>query len=219
MEILEYCTKAEIFDNDGKVLCEAMVSIGPMGSLLLTVPRSLDYLNQEIFRILFYDPTLGRLTCRCALSSPLLLPNQMTSLRCDILERVSQEQRRQDLKVPLKVPTGMDITIHVTRRPGDSLYMTEEGCPARLMNLSAGGAYVRTEVVLEEGRQLWFDFRGAGAPIRLTAQVLRVEDLTAQPNRPLYGYGCKFVGLPARAESQLRSFVFKEERQLYKQKK
>lgn len=101
MEILEYCTKAEIFDNDGKVLCEAMVSIGPMGSLLLTVPRSLDYLNQEIFRILFYDPTLGRLTCRCALSSPLLLPNQMTSLRCDILERVSQEQRRQDLKVPL----------------------------------------------------------------------------------------------------------------------
>ena len=209
MEILEYCTKAEIFDNDGKVLCEAMVSIGPMGSLLLTVPRSLDYLNQEIFRIL----------CRCALSSPLLLPNQMTSLRCDILERVSQEQRRQDLKVPLKVPTGMDITIHVTRRPGDSLYMTEEGRPARLMNLSAGGAYVRTEVVLEEGRQLWFDFRGAGAPIRLTAQVLRVEDLTAQPNRPLYGYGCKFVGLPARAESQLRSFVFKEERQLYKQKK
>ena len=191
MEILEYCTKAEIFDNDGKVLCEAMVSIGPMGSLLLTVPRSLDYLNQEIFRILFYDPTLGRLTCRCALSSPLLLPNQMTSLRCDILERISQEQRRQDLKVPLKVPTGMDITIHV----------------------------VRTEVVLEEGRQLWFDFRGAGAPIRLTAQVLRVEDLTAQPNRPLYGYGCKFVGLPARAESQLRSFVFKEERQLYKQKK
>ena len=190
-----------------------------MGSLLLTVPRSLDYLNQEIFRILFYDPTLGRLTCRCALSSPLLLPNQMTSLRCDILERVSQEQRRQDLKVPLKVPTGMDITIHVTRRPGDSLYMTEEGRPARLMNLSAGGAYVRTEVVLEEGRQLWFDFRGAGAPIRLTAQVLRVEDLTAQPNRPLYGYGCKFVGLPARAESQLRSFVFKEERQLYKQKK
>ena len=190
MEILEYCTKAEIFDNDGKVLCEAMVSIGPMGSLLLTVPRSLDYLNQEIFRILFYDPTLGRLTCRCALSSPLLLPNQMTSLRCDILERISQEQRRQDLKVPLKVPTGMDITIHV-----------------------------RTEVVLEEGRQLWFDFRGAGAPIRLTAQVLRVEDLTAQPNRPLYGYGCKFVGLPARAESQLRSFVFKEERQLYKQKK
>lgn len=142
MEILEYCTKAEIFDNDGKVLCEAMVSIGPMGSLLLTVPRSLDYLNQEIFRILFYDPTLGRLTCRCALSSPLLLPNQMTSLRCDILERVSQEQRRQDLKVPLKVPTGMDITIHVTRRPGDSLYMTEEGRPARLMNLSAGGAYV-----------------------------------------------------------------------------
>ena len=150
MEILEYCTKAEIFDNDGKVLCEAMVSIGPMGSLLLTVPRSLDYLNQEIFRILFYDPTLGRLTCLCALSSPLLLPNQMTSLRCDILERVSQEQRRQDLKVPLKVPTGMDITIHVTRRPGDSQYMTEEGCPARLMNLSAGGAYVRTEVVLEE---------------------------------------------------------------------
>ena len=86
MEILEYCTKAEIFDNDGKVLCEAMVSIGPMGSLLLTVPRSLDYLNQEVFR----------LTCRCALSSPLLLPDRKTSLRCDILERISQEQRRQE---------------------------------------------------------------------------------------------------------------------------
>ena len=83
-----------------------------------------------------------------------------------------------------------------------------------------GHSYVGTEHLLlgiaREGR-------GPGARVLLgqglTAQVLRVEDLTAQPNRPLYGYGCKFVGLPARAESQLRSFVFKEERQLYKQKK
>jgi len=218
MEILEYCKKAEIFDKDNNLLCEAAVSLGPMGSLLLTVPRSLDYQAQDAFLILFLDPTLGKLTCRCALSSPLLLPDQMYSLRCDILERVSQEQRRQDLKVPLKVPVGLEITIHATRCPGDSVFVPDEGWPARLMNLSAGGAYIQTDLVLAEGRQIWFDFRGAGAPLRLTASILRVEDLTVYPTKPLYGYGCKFVGLPARAESQLRSFVFREERQLYKQK-
>ena len=103
MEILEYCTKAEIFDNDGKVLCEAMVSIGPMGSLLLTVPRSLDYLNQEIFRILFYDPTLGRLTCRCALSSPLLAglpPILPTPLPAGMLSAAIRAGDRHQVRPP-----------------------------------------------------------------------------------------------------------------------
>ena len=97
MEILRDCKKAEVFDQSGGLLCEASVSAGPMGGILLTIPRSLE-IKSQAFQILFYDPTLGMLTCRCALSSPLPLPDDKQSVRCDILERLSQKQRRDNKK-------------------------------------------------------------------------------------------------------------------------
>ena len=86
-----------------------------------------------------------------------------------------------------------------------------EGVSAKVFNISAGGVYLRTALALKEGRRLWFDFKEAGGTIPLAAEILRVEDATIWGQRPLYGYGCRFVDLPTRYESQLRSFVFREE--------
>lgn len=43
MAMMDNCKKAEIFDDSGNLLCEAAVSCGPMGGLLLDVPAELDY--------------------------------------------------------------------------------------------------------------------------------------------------------------------------------
>ncbi len=207
MEILKNCKKAEIFGDDGGLLCEAPVSAGPMGGILLTVPRNLD-ISAKAFRVLFYDPTLGMLTCRCALSSPLPLPDNKQSVRCDILERISQEQRREDVKIPVEAR----VMLHVTHIPGDSVHVPAAGWPAMVRNISAGGIYLCTDLVLTEGRRVRFDFRETGENLNLTAQILRVDDITERPSQPLYGYGCKFVNLPGRHENQLRNYVFQEER-------
>ena len=207
MAMMDNCKKAEIFDDSGNLLCEAAVSCGPMGGLLLDVPAELDYKAQSLFRVLFYDPTMGMVMCRCTLSSPLDLPEGRRSLRCDIAEQISQENRRQDVKVSL----GAEVMIHVSRQPGDKVQVPPEGVSAKVFNISAGGVYLRTALALKEGRRLWFDFKEAGGTIPLAAEILRVEDATIWGQRPLYGYGCRLVDLPTRYESQLRSFVFREE--------
>lgn len=212
MAILEHCKRAEIFDSDGDLIVRADVEMGPMDGVLLIVPRSFDFHVQPYFQVVFYDPILGMLTCRCVLTSPLDLPDQMCSLRCEILERLSQEQRRQDVKVSV----GERVMLHTSRQPGDQVQIPAEGVQAMVLNISAGGAYLRTSLPMDKGRRVWFDFTSAGGVIPLTAKVLRVSDETVYPSQPLYGYGCRFMDLPARYESQLRSFVFREDRRLRK---
>ena len=163
MAMMDNCKKAEIFDDSGNLLCEAAVSCGPMGGLLVDVPAELDYKAQSLFRVLFYDPTMGMVMCRCTLSSPLDLPEGRRSLRCDIAEQLSQENRRQDVKVSL----GAEVMIHVSRQPGDKVQVPPEGVSAKVFNISAGGVYLRTALALKEGRRLWFDFKEAGGTIPL----------------------------------------------------
>ena len=214
MAILQNCTKAEVYDTNGALLCPATVQSGPMDSILVITPDSLDHREHDLFRIVFYDPVLGVLTCRCELSAPLDLPDHMTSYRCEILERLNQEQRRQDVKV--SVAAGAEVTIHVARQPGDHIQVVKDGYPATVLNISAGGVYLRTALPLQEGRRLWFDFKGAGETIPLTAQVLRVETRPDRYSRPVVGYGCQFVDMANMYELQLRSFVFQQERMRYK---
>lgn len=208
MEILKDCKKAEVFSIDGSFLSEAGVSIGPMGSILVTLPRSVDMEELNPCRVVFFDPLLGRLTCRCALSSPLPLPDRKQSLRCDILERLSQEQRREDVKISLEVK----VMLHITHEPGDSVRVPAAGWPATTRDISAGGIYLCTDLVLAEGRRIRFDFRETGETIPLTARILRVDDITERPSQPMYGYGCRFLNLQNRHENQIRNFVFQEER-------
>lgn len=208
MAILQNCTKADVYDLEGTLLCPASVQSGPMDGILVVTPDSLNHRDHDMFRIVFYDPVLGVLTCRCELSSPLDLPDHMISYRCEILERLNQEQRRQDVKVSV----GRDVTIHVARQPGDHTQVTKDGYPATVLNISAGGVYLRTALPLQEGRRLWFDFKEAGETIPLTAQILRVDDLSPHPAKKLYGYGCHFVNLSTRHESLLRGYVFQEDR-------
>lgn len=214
MAILENCLKAEIFDIvDNNLLCQARVSQGPMESILLEVPRSIDWVENALCRVIFYDPVLGRLTCRCSLSSPLILSVDQLSLRCEIVERISQEQRRNDVKVPV----GRKALLRIPHRPGDPL-VPPEGWSATIVNISAGGVCLRTDFPLEVGRTCSFIFSGMEEDIPLTAKVLWMADASTRPHQTLYAYGCQFVGLPSRYESQLRSFVFREERRLHNKK-
>lgn len=214
MAILENCLKADVYDIvDGALLCTARVSQGPMESILLEVPRSVDWTENDLCRIVFYDPVLGKLTCRCSLSSPLILSVEELSLRCEIIEKLSQEQRRNDVKVPV----GHKVLLQIPHRPGDVI-VPPEGWPATVMNISAGGVCLRTDFVLEVGRTCSFIFPEAGGNIPLTAKVLWLADASTRPHQVLYAYGCQFVNLPTRYESQLRSFVFREERRLHNKK-
>ena len=208
--MFEKCKKADILEKTGALICQARVGVGRSGEVLLIIPRSAVYKANSNYRVVFYDPVLGRVTCRCRLSAALPLPGgELCPLRCEVQEQLAQDQRRQDVKIPL----GLNIMLHSAYQPGDPVRPPELGVPATIVNISAGGVYLRTSLLLTKGRRVWFDFMEAGEKLTLSAQILRVEDASLSQNQILYGYGCKFVNMLSRHEAALRSFIFQQQRQ------
>lgn len=213
--MFEKCKKADIIEKTGALICQARVSVGHSGEVLLVIPRAAAYKPNSLYRVVFYDPVLGRVTCRCRLSASLLLPGgELCSLRCEIMEQLNQEQRRQDVKIPL----DMTVMLHAVYQPGDASRVPESGVPAAIANISAGGVYLRAPLLLDKGRRVWFDFQIDKEILTLSAQVLRRENATLSSNRQLlYGYGCKFINMLSKHEAALRSFIFQQQRQQRKQ--
>lgn len=213
--MFEKCKKGDIIEKTGALICQARVSVGHSGEVLLVIPRAAAYKPNALYRVVFYDPVLGRVTCRCRLSASLPLPGgELCSLRCEILEQLSQEQRRQDVKIPLE----MTVMLHVVYQPGDVSRVPESGVPSAIVNISAGGVYLRAPLLLDKGRRVWFDFQLGGETLTLSAQILRRENAALNNNHQLqYGYGCKFINMLSKHEAALRSFIFQQQRQQRKQ--
>ena len=208
--MFERCKKADILEKNGELLCRARVNVGQSGDILMIVPTAAAYKPNSLYHVIFYDPVNGLVTCKCRLSAPIALPGgELCSLRCEVQEQLAQDQRRQDVKIPL----GLNIMLHSAYQPGDPVRPPELGVPATIVNISAGGVYLRTSLLLTKGRRVWFDFMEAGEKLTLSAQILRVEDASLSQNQILYGYGCKFVNMLSRHEAALRSFIFQQQRQ------
>ena len=199
-----YCKKAEILSPAGADPVRATVSAAPIGGLLITVAREVQYPLRTPLDIRFYDPIQGLVRCRCRLSSPLV-SGTMRSYRCEVLEQLAQIQRREDIKVTLSVMVEVEC----------------EGlrAPAAIHNISAGGVYLATGLAVSVGDQFSFTFPNTDSPVSLTAKVLRAELRVNRSGRSAYGYGCRFVNLSPQHEALLRSFVYQEERRLYHPKK
>lgn len=198
MVSLSQCKKADVLHPTERRVIKAAVSIGPLESLLITVPKEFALPVGEPIQISFLDSVLGVVLCSCQLSAPLLSDDRkLCSYRCQVLEKLSQEQRREDIKI--------SHTVQVTvKLAGSDTY-----APATVQNISAGGVYLTTSMPARKGNQLTFDFPQADGAIPLTAEVLRVELRPPHKGRLAYGYGCRFVRLSSRHEAQLRSYVFK----------
>ncbi len=216
--MFEKCKKADVLERTGALICQARVGVGHSGEILLIIPRSATYKSNAIYPVIFYDPVLGRVTCRCRLSAALpLRGGELCSLRCTVLEQLAQENRRQDVKIPL----NMSVMLHTAYHPGDQTRTPNSGVPATIMNISAGGVYLRTTALIPKGRRVWFDFQAPTERFTLSAQILRVENASSPQSRDqgFYGYGCKFVDLLSRHEAALRSYIFQEERRQRQQQK
>ena len=204
MKLFPKCKKAEILDPKSSIPTTASVSTGSVSGLLVTVPLNAELSLRGPVDIRFYDPTLGVVRCRCRLFSPVTAGG-MRTYRCEVLERLSQEQRREDIKIPLSVKVTAVLESSRPRREAS----------ATLVNISAGGVYLLTQLQARPGDRLSFFFHEAGGSILLSAEVLRAEDRVDHYSRPIRGYGCRFVRLPQSHEAQLRRYVFKEEKRLF----
>lgn len=200
MTEFQTCKKAEVHDPASGQVIQAAVSIGVMDSLLVTLPKEYRHNSAEPIQIVFFDPAEGLVTCRCTLTAPLdTEDHKHRSYRCKVLERLSREQRREDIKIPVSTPVTVTFE-------GDS--GTVEA-PGTLRDLSAGGIYLETPLELKPGDQLFFYYYEAGGTLPLTVEVLRAEMRPDRYSRPVQGYGCRFVDLASVYELRLRGYIFK----------
>lgn len=196
-----YCKTAKLPDVRGGEPVQAAVTTAPTGGLLLSLPRNIEPPLRTPIDVVFYDPLQGIVHCRCSLSAPLVAGDRC-SYRCEVLEQLSREQRREDLKISLS------LKVDVSYRDGH--------WPSTILNISAGGVMLVSDLVAQPKDRLSFNFPKVSPPIPLTAEVLRVELYLPPYGRTAYSYGCRFVDLNAQQESQLRGYIFQEEKQLYR---
>lgn len=196
-----YCKKAEIPGNKKRPAIRASVATAPTGGMLLSLPRAIELDTRKPMEVLFYDPVLGLARCRCRLFAPVPM-GEMRAYRCEVLEKLSNNQRREDLKIALTIPTQVTYD--------DTIF------PATILNISAGGVLLVASLPAKPGELLSFRFPKTNPPIPLTAKVLRVDLRPPQGGKLTYGFGCKFINLNPQNESLLRSYIFQEERRLYR---
>jgi len=195
-----HCKKAELPGGWGQPTIRAAVSSTPTGGLLISLPRDISFSTTEPIDVIFFDPIQGLVRCSCRLSDPAPKGDTCT-YRCTVLEQVSREQRRSELKIALNVPVEV--------RFGGTFWEAE------VQNLSAGGVLLVSALHAKQGDVLNFRFDQTDSPIYLSAQVLRVGLRPPRKGKLYYSYGCRFVDLQSQDESLLRSYIFREERRMY----
>lgn len=98
----------------------------------------------------------------------------------------------------------------------DGLLAPEKGpsalkSPCKILDISAGGARVRTERLFAKGAvfRLETTLLPEDSPFFMTCRVVRVN-AASPPTRatPKYEYGCQFIGLPKREEERLLQAIF-----------
>lgn len=201
MLTLTKCSKANVLDQATNRMLKAHVSLDPSGGILITTPITASLSTGGLVPVSFLDGTLGVVRCLCRLSSPSTSPDRKFSIyRCQIREELSREQRREDLKIPLNIL--VTVTLSSSGATGS----------ATIRDLSAGGVYLATGLVAQPGEELSFSFRQKNLSLSLTARILRVEAAMDATGRLVRGYGCRFIQLSPFQESQLRSYVFQEDK-------
>ncbi len=211
--------KAIIFDHRKEPVCEAKVTLSDEEVIVLSFdPDYMDHLTSEM-DITFYDEAKGLITCRCLLSNPKRYLERdnlyVQTLDCVIGEELSVLQRREDLKVPVNlsvqvmIPQGFELPpeAQTEQRFGKALL------PGIAKNLSAGGIYFECEVAFPINQEVQFYLSIPGKQtLLLHAIMLRIDAIEATEETAAgFGYGCRFMNLPAASETILRSYVFQQQ--------
>jgi len=217
--LLNNCKKASIYTIQNHFLCDAAVSDIQENSARLTMEEmedaASDFLGSEC-HVTFYDGVKGLVTYHCTITDHKeseVTPGVINiSIECHIGEQLSALQRRNDLKVPVSIPVTLNFAGR-SSRPID--------IPGTIRNISAGGIFVTCRYSFRPGDFVSFPLvlKENTPPDILTVQVLRIQDREPlhdiigreADDESLFGFGCRFAGMPSRTEAQIRNFVFRQD--------
>ena len=77
-----------------------------------------------------------------------------------------------------------------------------------IQNISAGGVFLAADQKMNPGQLISFRHAFKEEPVEFSVRVIRRQEILAQGG---YGYGCQFVDLSSRDESDIRKFVYNKQ--------
>lgn len=221
MKILKRCKTATIYDDEKNLLCQANVIVDKDETTKVSVSRGSSEKLQKLFgnenqqksvEVVFIEPVMGLFPCRCVLTEPYSIIEEVVIYRCIILEQGEQIQRRNDIKVPVEI----NLAMRTDSIAGGIIELANGGYLGTMKDISAGGVYIVSKMRMDVGARIDFKFEETKIPVDLSVEVLRVVEKKDDKGDILYGHGCRFIEMTRGKETQVRNFVFQKERELYK---
>ena len=212
---LTECRQASIYTVNDVYVCDAAVSHIEEDSAILTVNKL--HIDTQLTQahVTFFDSSKGLITYSCEFTefkkSMRSTGTEQFFTRCTVSEQLSVMQRRNDIKVSVNIPVTLSSKIQ-----GRSL----SDIAATIWNISAGGIFFTSRQEFKTGDTVDFHFFHPDLPsLTLHAEILRIQEHhqlrkiigSEVKDTELIGYGCRFVHLPAQAESQIRNYVFRQD--------
>lgn len=203
---LKNCESCLVYGTDKKPLSRARVVELKENEVRLFFHTS-KLRNARVKTIVdFYDGQKGLIRCLCDVTlrkNPgFLNTGEPWMADCTVLKVYEEFQRQKDVRVKVRIPSEFVLE--------DGSYVT-----GVIQNISAGGLYLVTNRELKRGQQFIFVYRFKTDLCRVTAKILRIQDLQGG-----YGYGCRFMDLASNEEADIRNFVYQQQiqRQMERQK-
>ncbi|MFR3730901.1 PilZ domain-containing protein [Lacrimispora sp.] len=193
------CKKATIYSFAGNVLAEAEVTDCEKDIMGLIIQKEdMGKIGSETI-VLFYDGAKGLVTCKCHLSDWKKLEDSLTyRVSCRVDKQISEEERRQTMKVK----TGYSVTMEIPDAAGNVIPIR-----AVVKDLSAGGAGLVSREELKEEQPFSFLLDTKFGCVRLSGSILWKKEMSDEDGNRYYRYGSKFFDMTAHQESMMRKII------------
>lgn len=202
--------KVSIYTRTKSFLCKSIIDSKIDNVISLTMPSSIiESLNADVLAVL-YDETYGLMTYNATIISyrKKISKGFKTSytVRMVLGELIDIEQRRNNVKVK----TNFTVTITMCDYEGNIQHGVDKKpveCAGTVRDMSAAGVFLIISEKFDVGQCFLFDFNKGSAPIRIQAEIIRVQNLEDS----LTGYGCRFVDISSSKEAIVREYVFRKQ--------
>lgn len=193
------CKKATIYSFAGSLLAEAEVIDCQKDIMGLIIQKDdMGKIGSETI-IVFYDAVKGLVTCKCRLSDWVKLEDSLAyRVSCRVDKQISEEERRQAMKVRVE----HSVTMEIPDNAGNVVHIQ-----AVLKDLSAGGAGFVSKEEIKEEQPFSFLLDTKFGCVRLKGCILWKKEFSDNAGNQYYRYGSKFFDMTAHQESMIRKII------------
>lgn len=192
------CEKACIYTFGGILLAEATVVDSDKEDIGLIVKEEDVKKISMTMVVVFYDGKKGLVTCECRQFSKTKLAEEAAyQLTCRIEKRISEEERRRELKIKIEFPVILEIF---------DAEANKDHVQVLVKDISAGGIGFESDTELQEEQLFSFLVDLPHFCFRLKGRIIWKKKVS-EGDKAIFRYGSSFYEMNTYQDSMVRKFI------------